>query len=290
MEGISPVLFATVFGSLVVVLFVLERVRPLRDRTRNPWRRVAVNGAVTALAFGTGFLVVRTAAVNTAEWTSANHFGLLNMLPIPTWLHFATGFLLLDLTFYYWHRINHQIPILWRFHNVHHVDPDLDVTTSFRFHFGEVLYSVIFRVLQVGLLGVSLLTLAVFELVFQCVTAFHHSNFQIPVRVERWINRVLVTPRMHGIHHSDVRDETNSNYSVIFRWWDALHRTLRLGIPQAAVRIGVPAYREFEDNRIRNLLSSPFRKQKEYWRRLDGTESTRDNARIGKGEANVVAE
>jgi sterol desaturase/sphingolipid hydroxylase (fatty acid hydroxylase superfamily) len=290
METISPVLFASIFGSLVVVLFVLERVRPLRHRTRSPWRRIAVNVVITALAFGTGFLVVRTGTVNTAEWASASNFGLLNLLPIPAWLHFVLGFLLMDLTFYYWHRINHEIPVLWRFHNVHHVDPDLDVSTSFRFHFGEVLYSVVFRVLQVGLLGVSLITLAVFELVFQCATAFHHSNFRIPVRIERWINRVFVTPRMHGIHHSDVRNETNSNYSVIFRWWDALHRTLRLGIPQAAVRIGVPAYRDFEDNRVTSLLAAPFRKQKDFWRRPDGTESTRDAVMVDKGETNALTE
>ena len=136
----------------------------------------------------------------------------------------------MDLTFYYWHRLNHTRPLLWRFHNVHHADPDMDVTTSFRFHWGEVLYSTVFRLLQVGLIGVSPLTYLVYEVVFNGATMFHHSNLRLPVAWERRLNRVFVTPRMHGVHHSAVGPETNSNYSVIFSWWDRLNRSLRLNV------------------------------------------------------------
>jgi sterol desaturase/sphingolipid hydroxylase (fatty acid hydroxylase superfamily) len=75
---------------------------------------------------------------------------------------------------------------------------------------------------------------------------------------------------MHGIHHSIVKEETSSNYSVIFRWWDVLHGTLRLNIKQADVVIGVPAYMDTQDNKLLNLLILPFRKQREYWRLTDG--------------------
>jgi sterol desaturase/sphingolipid hydroxylase (fatty acid hydroxylase superfamily) len=142
----------------------------------------------------------------------------------------------------------------------------LDVSTSFRFHFGEVLYSVGFRALQVYLLGISLFTYLVYELVFQCATLFHHSNVRLPITVERWLNQIVVTPRMHGIHHSIVKEETNSNFSVIFRWWDLIHGTLKLNVKQSEVVIGVPAYLEREDNKLMNLLILPFRKQREYWR------------------------
>ena len=92
--------------------------------------------------------------MGTAAWAEAHGFGLLNWLPVPLWAQLAGGVLLMDLSFYYWHRLNHLRPWLWRFHNVHHVDPDMDVSTSFRFHVGEVLYSTVFRLLQAGLLGV----------------------------------------------------------------------------------------------------------------------------------------
>jgi sterol desaturase/sphingolipid hydroxylase (fatty acid hydroxylase superfamily) len=207
---------------------------------------------------------------------SEQPFGLLNLIELPTCVKFAVGFLLMDLTFYYWHQANHYVPILWRFHCVHHIDPDLDVSTSFRFHFGEVLYSVAFRAFQVSLIGVSPAIYIVYELAFQCATMFHHSNLCLPVGMERQINRVIVTPRMHGIHHSAVRNETNSNFSVIFRWWDALHGTLRLNVRQPDIIIGVPAYLTPEDNKLWNVLALPFRKQKEYWCLPDGRESRRD--------------
>src|SRR6185503_18602759 len=105
------------------------------------------------------------------------------------------------------------------------IDPDLDVSTGFRFHFGEIALSSIFRVVQIGLIGPSLTTFLVYELVFLVNTLFHHSNVRLPVDVERLLNKVFVTPRMHGIHHSQVRTELNSNFSVVFSWWDRLHRT-----------------------------------------------------------------
>jgi sterol desaturase/sphingolipid hydroxylase (fatty acid hydroxylase superfamily) len=151
----------------------------------------------------------------------------------------------------------------------------MDVSTSLRFHFGEVLYSTGFRALQIYLLGISVLTYLVYEVAFQCATLFHHSNVRLPIKLERALNKIIVTPRMHGIHHSIVKHETNSNYSVIFRWWDLLHGTLRLNVKQADIVIGVPAYMDLQDNKFLNLLILPFRKQREYWRLRDGKQPER---------------
>jgi len=241
-----------------------------------------INLAISALAFVVGAFLLRPVASSLVIWTSTEKFGLLHLINLPFPLEFVLGFLLMDLSFYYWHRANHVVPVLWRFHNVHHVDPDLDVSTSFRFHFGEILYSIAFRAIQVCLIGVTATTYVVYELVFQCSTLFHHSNLGLPIRAERGLNRILVTPRMHGIHHSDVQDETNSNYSVIFRWWDWLHRTLHLNLPQSEVNIGVPGYRKPEDNRLWNLLALPFRAQRVYW--PSGSE-TRQGGRSARGVA-----
>lgn len=257
-----------------LALMSLGFLFPLR-RLKLPWlRRAFVNFAMSAAAFVVGSFVVRPVSFWLAGWIAAKPFGLLHIIPLPSAVRFVAGFLLLDLTFYYWHRANHEVALLWRFHNVHHIDPDLDVTTSFRFHFVEVLYSTLFRIVQVALIGVAPLTYLAYEFLFQSATVFHHSNMRLPIRAERLINRVFVTPRMHGIHHSDVRRETDSNYSVIFRWWDALHRTMRLNVNHSSVNIGVAGYQEPEDNGLWNLLGAPFRKQKEYWRRADGTDAS----------------
>ena len=267
----APVVFVVFF----LLLGALENLRPLRRLKRSWPRRWAVNLAVTALSFGVAAALVRPLALAAAAWAQSSSLGLLPWLPLPFWAQFLLGFLWMDATFYFWHRANHVYPLLWRFHNVHHVDPDLDVSTSFRFHYGETFYSAIFRLVQVLLVGISPFTYLTYELIFNLATIFHHSNVALPIRGERWLNKIVVTPRMHGIHHSVVGSETNSNYSVIFSWWDRLHRSIRLNVPQGEVIIGVPGYLLPGDNHLWPLLLQPFQEQRPYWRWPGGNPSFR---------------
>ena len=250
---------------IFLLLFLLESLFPLRRPKRRRGPRLAVNFSLTALALVTGVLTVRPVALGGAAWAEAHTFGLLHLLPLPLGIQVAVGVLLMDLTFYYWHRLNHTRLLLWRFHNVHHTDPDLDVSTSFRFHLGEVLYSTLFRLLQVGLLGILPLTYVSYELLFNGATMFQHCNLRLPVAWERLLNKIFVTPRMHGIHHSVVAQETYANYSVVFSWWDRLHLSLRLNVPQGAIIIGVPGYLLPTDNGVVNLLKLPLMKPRRYW-------------------------
>lgn len=263
------------WGAAVVVfalaLFALERFFPLRRTKRPLTGRLLVNLSFAAVAFLTVSLAVRPAAEATLGWTGQHAFGLAQLTAIPPAVRPVMAFLLMDLTFYWWHRANHRIPLLWRFHNVHHIDPDLDVSTAFRFHFGELAFSSAFRVAQIGLIGPSLGSYLLYETVFQAGTLFHHSNVRLPIRAERLLVRLIVTPRMHGIHHSQVPQETNSNYATVFSFWDRLHRTLGLNIPQGEIDIGIPGYAEDRDNSLDSALLMPFRTQRDYWRRGDGT-------------------
>jgi sterol desaturase/sphingolipid hydroxylase (fatty acid hydroxylase superfamily) len=276
-------------AALVAVLFILERRVGLR-RSRSPLLgRLWVNAVISALAFAVAMLLVRPVSMAVLGWAWDRPFGMVHVAAMPVPMQFVLSFLLMDLTFYWWHVANHRVPFLWRFHNVHHIDPDLDVSTAFRFHFGEVALSVGFRVVQVSVIGLSAWMFAVYELVFQANTVFHHSNIRLPIRLERVLNLVLVTPRMHGIHHSQVRDETNSNYSVVFSWWDRLHRTIGLNIPQAALVMGVPAYTHPADNSLSNDLLLPFRRQRDYWHRPDGVPIERDRALL-RGDRSTLAD
>jgi sterol desaturase/sphingolipid hydroxylase (fatty acid hydroxylase superfamily) len=285
----NPRVLLAVLGAAFAVLFLLERLFPLRRRTCSVLRRLAVNLALAAFAFGTAAVTVRPVVLSLLGWREARGFGLVHLLPLPPAGRAVLGFLFMDVAFYYWHRINHRWPFLWRFHNVHHIDPDLDVSTSFRFHFGEVALSVAFRVIQVTLSGVSAWTYGVYELAFQLNTLFHHSNLRLPISVERVLNRLLVTPRMHGIHHSQVRGETDSNFSVVLPWWDRLHGTLRLNVPRDAIAIGVPAYTLPGDPTLWYGLTLPFRRQRDYWRRPDGTPVERDPAELGRDPRRLEA-
>lgn len=276
-------------GAAFLALFLAERMFPLRQPKASLWERLKVNTGVTAIAALLNIGIVQTAAYFTIQGAEHQSFGLVRWLPLPPLVGGILAFLLLDLTFYYWHRVNHGIPFLWRFHNAHHIDPDLDVSTGFRFHFGEMVFSAGLRAAQVGLIGASLGTYILYELVYQVNTLFHHSNVRLPLEVERRINWLLVTPRMHGIHHSQVREETNSNYSVIFPWWDRLHRTLRLNVPQSAIAIGVPAYTKPGDNKLTHVLKLPFLPQRDYWLHQQPYPETRNPEILGENRTRMAS-
>jgi sterol desaturase/sphingolipid hydroxylase (fatty acid hydroxylase superfamily) len=202
-------------------------------------------------------------------FTERHHFGLLHWLPFPNWLTGIVGILLLDYVYWWWHFALHRVPFLWRFHNVHHTDLDMDVSTAARFHFGEMILSVFLFLATLPLIGISPSMFVVFWIVFEISVQFQHSNWGLPVIVEQILNRVFVTPRMHGIHHSIVERETNSNWGTIFVWWDWIHGTLRRDVPQNAITIGVPAYRDERELTIGQLLVLPFRHQRP-WRLPNG--------------------
>ncbi len=171
----------------------------------------------------------------------------------------VVSFLLLDYSIYIWHILLHKLPILWRFHLVHHTDLDLDVTTAFRFHFGEMIGSIFYRGAAILVIGASPLMVLIYEIVFEAATQFHHSNMKLPYRFEKILNYIIVTPRMHGIHHSMIKKETDSNYSVIFSFWDRIHKTVRLNVHQNEIVTGVPSYADERELTIGKLWILPFK-------------------------------
>jgi len=260
-------------GPFLIVSFLLlsflQWKFPLRRQSFSKVRRFLRN----ALFSSPGFVLARISLIPfpllTALWAAENHFGLLRLLPIPHWLGIVLGVLLMDYLYWWWHVALHLIPILWRFHNVHHSDLDMDVTTALRFHLGEIIFSVPFRILIVAAFGIDFWALVIFELLFEAANLFEHSNWRLPIRLERFLNHLLVTPRMHGIHHSIVQRETNSNWGTVFCWWDYLHRTLRRDVPQDAITIGVASYRYETELTLGKLFVLPFRSQRP-WQLPDG--------------------
>lgn len=179
-----------------------------------------------------------------AEMVERRRLGLLQRLRLPSVIETAVALVLMDYTLYVWHVLVHRVPLLWRCHLVHHVDLDLSTTTALRFHFSEMVLSVPWRAAQVLLIGVRRPILKAWQTATLAEILFHHSNFRLSHPLERLIEYLVVTPRMHGIHHSTVREETESNWSSGLTLWDRLHGTLRLDVPQQALTIGTPGYRD----------------------------------------------
>ena len=165
---------------------------------------------------------------------------------------------LTDLVQYWLHRAFHRVPALWRFHAVHHLDRDLDASTALRFHFGELTISVPWRALQVALIGASPAQLRLWQRLVLVSILFHHSNLRLPPRIERALAWLVMTPRLHGIHHADQASVRDANWSSGLTLWDRLHGTLRHDPPQDAITIGVEGHEHQDDVTLPNLLALPF--------------------------------
>lgn len=254
---------------------VAESIWPLRKATQPKLTRVRRNlgvAAVSAILLRFLFLPLELSA---AAYVTKEDIGLLNSIALPSGFEFIFALLLLDYTLYIWHFLNHRIPFLWRFHNAHHTDLDLDASTATRFHFGELGLSAFYRVGQIFILGIDIQTLLLFETLVTAFALFHHANVRLPLRIESWVSKILVAQRMHGIHHSIVRTETDSNFGTILSVWDRIHRTLKVKIPQNKITIGNPAYRSLSEQSFLGILTIPFRKQRA-WILPDGTNPRRD--------------
>src|SRR3989440_6196091 len=254
---------------LFVALLWLQWRFPLRRHYFSVIKRLVRNFVLSIPGFAIVRLAMLPIPLMLAVWAQRQHIGVLNWLPFPGWAACIATFLLMDYAYWWWHWANHMVPVFWRFHNVHHTDLDLDVSTAARFHFGEMIFSVGFLSVAVAVFGIAPIMLLVFFITLEAATLFHHSNWRLPIKLERILNLIIVTPRMHGIHHSIVQRETNSNWGTIFSLWDKLHRTLRRDVPQDAVTIGVAAYREEHELTLGKLFALPFRSQRE-WRLPNG--------------------
>lgn len=237
-------------------LFWLERRRPLRVRVEPATRRQARNLALAA--FTAAFIRAVEAPIvqRVAAAGERRGWGLLPLLPARA--RRLAALLLLDYTLYLWHILLHRVPLLWRSHLVHHADLDLDASTALRFHALEFLWSLPWRMAQVALIGVPRRTLALWQKLTLAEVVFHHSNLRLPLGLERVLSRLVATPRLHGIHHSTRADERNANYSSGLALWDDLHGTARRDVPQDAITIGLPEYREPRQVRLGWSLLRPL--------------------------------
>lgn len=246
-------------GIAAGALVVAERLRPLR-RAREPGlRRLGRNLAIGLLAGLTTATSEAPIIAPIQRWAERRRTGLLRLLPLPRVVRIVAGFLLLDYTLYIWHWLNHRSPLLWRFHAVHHTDRDLDSSTGIRFHFGELALAAGFRAAQICLIGIDRRTFAIWQRLLIASVIFHHSNLELPADGEAGLQAWIVTPRMHGIHHSTRLAELNSNFSSLLSCWDRLHRSLRLDVPQSTITIGVHGYLRPEDVTLGRSLLQPFK-------------------------------
>ena len=192
------------------------------------------NTIVLGLAFG-------SITVAVADWAAQSAFGLLHLADFTAPMRFALALILLDGWMYLWHRANHAIPVLWRFHRMHHSDRHVDVTSATRFHLGEHLGSAVLRLGVIALLGVEVWQLLVYDTLVIAITQFHHADISLG-RWDRRLRWLIVTPTMHKVHHSDWQPETDSNYSTVLSVWDRLAGTFRMRAHPGTITFGLAEF------------------------------------------------
>jgi sterol desaturase/sphingolipid hydroxylase (fatty acid hydroxylase superfamily) len=248
------------FLGLFAALAIAEALVPRRKRSVARWYRWANNLLIVFLNTLVLRLLFPAAAVGLAYYVESKGWGILPFLDLPHAASIILSVLLLDLVIYGQHVAFHKVPLLWRLHRMHHTDLDFDVTTGVRFHPGEIVLSMTIKFAAIAGLGAPPLAVLFFELILASTSMFNHSNLRLGLRADAMLRLVLVTPDMHRVHHSVVREETDSNFGFNIPWWDRFFGTYRAQ-PRAgheAMTIGLDMFHTERDLRIDRMLMQPF--------------------------------
>jgi sterol desaturase/sphingolipid hydroxylase (fatty acid hydroxylase superfamily) len=253
--GVFITLFAT-FAALEAYAPRRQRTQPRQGRWFTNLSIVVIDSiALRAMAVGVPLL-----AIGAAVDAEALGIGVLNIFALPNWATVLAAILILDFAIWAQHLISHKVPAFWRFHQMHHADRDIDVSTALRFHPVEIVVSMLVKISVVYAIGAPPLAVLLFEIILNGTAMFNHSNLRMPLGLDRVLRLVLVTPDMHRVHHSDLRAEHDSNYGFALSIWDHMFGTY-IAQPSAG-HDGMTVGLKWQDARPSNLkwsLLLPFR-------------------------------
>ena len=239
------------------LLWILEGLNPFFSRQKRRDLHAKLNLSLA----GVNLLILLPSGILMAfmlDW-SRNAWQGIGMLGLPPALKAILIILIIDLWMYIWHRLNHETVFLWRFHSVHHSDATLDVTSSWRFHFLEILISELLRLPLFMLIGAGIEHLLLYSLIMTPVIEFHHSNISIPPALDRLARLVIPSPMMHRLHHSRLRSEHDSNYGSMLSLWDRLFGSFLMRESLDGLRPGLDHESDPDKQKLVLLLQRPFR-------------------------------
>jgi sterol desaturase/sphingolipid hydroxylase (fatty acid hydroxylase superfamily) len=258
----EPVVRLICFLGVLVLMALWERLTPRRPQSIKRLIRWPNNLGLVVLNTFVVRLLFPLAGVGMALLAQAKGWGLFNIVPGPAWFAIPAGLLLLDLTIYGQHVAFHAVPLLWRLHRMHHADLEFDVTTGLRFHPGEIVVSMLVKLLAIVVLGALPIVVLAFEVVLNATSIFNHGNVRLPPRLDRVLRLLVVTPDMHRVHHSIDRRETDSNFGFNVPWWDRLFGTYRAqpALGHDRMTLGIDLFREERELWLDRMLLQPLRR------------------------------
>ena len=264
-ETIPSLHRALLLAGGITFFWLTESIKPLFNFDYKKRQHAGINIFFTITTIIVNFLMAFI-LLWTANWTIENHFGILQILPaINPWLYLLIGLLLLDLIgAYVVHFVEHKLKFLWKFHLVHHSDIWVDTTTANRHHPGESVIRFLFTTLAVVLVGTPMWMVFLYQSMSVVLSQFNHANISLPVKMDKLLSYVIVSPDMHKVHHHYILPHTDSNYGNIFSIWDRLFGTFST-IKREHIVYGIDTHMEIEkNNSVTNLLKIPFQKTQSF--------------------------
>ncbi len=254
---------AILVGGLLL-FWIIEGAIPLLQLQykKTKLRHAAVNFGFTVI-----HLIIHTflaiLIVMLSDWCRTQNFGMVYWFNANILGAIIIGVLALDFSSWLVHLVMHKVPVLWRFHLIHHSDNNVDVTTGLRHHPGDSLLRGIFFLLLIFISGAPMYSVMIYQTLVVLATAFTHANISLPKRLDKVLSYVLVSPNMHKVHHHWVQPYTDSNYGAVFSIWDRLFKTFTTLDPKK-IKYGLDKYYPNEkDEDFIALMKRPFQKLKE---------------------------
>lgn len=241
----------------LMAFLLLGKVFPLRISRENFKQRIFNNLTLFLIGVGSSKIISLPLILWFTTISAKKNIGIFHLVGINQYVEVLLSFIILDYTLYWWHRANHKVRFFWRFHQVHHSDKDMDTLTALRFHFGELILSAGFKSIVIIIFGLNFGVVVVFDFLVSFCSYFQHSNIKLPIKLENYLSKMIVSPRYHQNHHSYYLSETDSNYTTILNWWDKIHKSQSAFQRADEIIIGHPA---FENSKITfiDLLKMPF--------------------------------
>jgi sterol desaturase/sphingolipid hydroxylase (fatty acid hydroxylase superfamily) len=246
-----------VSGSVLLLLLAWESFAPFFGFFKSRPGGRMMHGTLNILLWIINVSLIAVVFVRLWAATTELEFGLLQRLHLPSAIKAILAVMLLDLWTYWWHRMNHRIRFLWRFHRMHHSDPFMDVTSANRFHFGEIVFSSLLRVPVLMIIGADMWHIVLYEMLMFPVVQLHHANISLSEPIDRLLRVFVASPFMHKVHHSIYQPETDSNYSAFLSVWDRIFGSFRLNSAPESIQLGLDDFTD-ADQRLWGMIKTPL--------------------------------
>ena len=184
----------------------------------------------------------------------------LSNLPVHKYLSIVIAFLFIDFVGYFTHWLFHKVSVLWKLHKLHHSDRAVDAITNYFHHPLAAAANFLLLTLLFVLFDVPVPVILLYGVFASIHAPLSHFKILLPAKWNKIVSYFIVTPNFHRIHHSLDMKEGNSNFGIVFPFWDKLFGTYvsKTSAQMKALEFGINLKETPNANSLKEYLSNPF--------------------------------